>query len=333
MKNNTNFLLGSVGRRATLLQYIKNEWNGFGKLGGVDIYADAPGLGFVDMARTIPPVKSDSYIDCILDLCSEWNIGCVTSLLDVETVAMSGIYETLLERNVLPLLPSHESACICLDKLRFHNWLELHGLPSIPTYTPESAFSKLENKELLFPVFIKPRTGAGSVDSRRVDDVEGLVYFTSHSKSEMVVQPFIEGEDCNADAYTDCCSGELVSVFMKRKRETRIGGASKTISYFDPSLIELIEKLNEVFSFNGPVDMDFFRLPDGNYLVTEINPRFGGSYLHAHACGLNFPALIRNNLKGHINPRDIGDYPVDVVMSMYDSIMVKGLSELPGGCR
>lgn len=163
MKNNTNFLLGSVGRRATLLQYIKNEWNGFGKLGGVDIYADAPGLGFVDMARTIPPVKSDSYIDCILNLCSEWNIGCVTSLLDVETVAMSGIYETLLERNILPLLPSHESACICLDKLRFHNWLELHGLPSIPTYTPEKAFSKLENKELLFPVFIKPRTGAGSV--------------------------------------------------------------------------------------------------------------------------------------------------------------------------
>lgn len=329
MSDNYNFLLGSVGRRATLLQYIKKEWEDFGLIGGIDIYNDAPGLQFVDMARIVPPVKDVSYTECVLSLCKEWNIKCITSLLDVETVAMSSFYDKLYDNGILPLLPDHESACICFDKLKFYNYLKTNDIPTIPTYTVNRALSMIENKELSFPVFIKPRTGAGSVEARKVTDMEGLIYFAGHTDSELIVQPYIEGDNCNANIYVDSYSDKIVSVFMKKIKEMRIGGPSKTISFFSPSLLPLFDRLNDIFSFHGTIDVDFFIMKDGSYLITEINPRFGGSYLHAHESGINFPRLIKNNLLGKINERRIGDYPVDTVMSMYDSVTVNPLSQLP----
>ena len=79
--------------------------------------------------------------------------------------------------------------------------------------------------------------------------------------------------------------------------------------------------------FNGPVDMDFF-YKDGKYYLSEINPRFGGAYLHAYGSGVDFIKLIENNLKGMENPTIFGEYEENVVMMMYDSVVIKKGTEL-----
>ena len=50
---------------------------------------------------------------------------------------------------------------------------------------------------------------------------------------DYIIQELMTGGDCNADVYVDCISHKPVSVFSKSKIETRIGGASKTISFKD----------------------------------------------------------------------------------------------------
>ena len=65
----------------------------------------------------------------------------------------------------------------------------------------------------------------------------------------------------------------------------------------------------------------------GRYL-SEINPRFGGAYLHAYGAGVDFVKLIRENVEGRENPENIGNYEEDVVMMMYDSVVIKKKSEL-----
>lgn len=43
--------------------------------------------------------------------------------------------------------------------------------------------------------------------------------------------------------------------------------------------------------------MDFF-IKNGEYFLSEINPRFGGAYLHAYGAGVDFVKLILNNMHG-----------------------------------
>lgn len=85
-----------------------------------------------------------------------------------------------------------------------------------------------------------------------------------------------------------------------------------------------------MLELNGPCDMDFF-VKDGKYYLSEINPRFGGAYLHAHAAGVDFIKLILRNMDGKANESIIGQYDDDVIMMMYDDVVIKRKSELLSG--
>lgn len=47
-------------------------------------------------------------------------------------------------------------------------------------------------------------------------------------------------------------------LFFKKKIETRIGGASKTISFKDQRLFDFVQSFMHLFDFAGAIDMDFF---------------------------------------------------------------------------
>ena len=92
-------------------------------------------------------------------------------------------------------------------------------------------------------------------------------------------------------------------------------------------MFSFIEEIVKVFNFNGPIDADFF-YKNGQYYLSEINPRFGGAYLHAYGAGVDFIKLIDNNLNGIQNKSIIGQYDEGVVMMMYDSVVIKKNCEL-----
>ena len=183
-----------------------------------------------------------------------------------------------------------------------------------------------EQGEISFPVFVKPRTGSGSVGARKIDTPELLRQVTEQDES-LIIQELMTGKDLDADVYVDTVSHKPVAIFSKRKLSTTIGGANKTISFKDEKLFDFVKKVIGVMQFNGPLDMDFF-YQNGQYYLSEINPRFGGAYLHAYGAGVDFVRLIRENVEGHENPVNIGKYEEDVVMMMYDSVVIKKKSEL-----
>ena len=181
--------------------------------------------------------------------------------------------------------------------------------------------------EIKLPVFVKPRTGSGSVGARRVDTYEMLEEVTA-SDTSLIIQELMTGTDMDADVYVDTVSHEPVAIFSKKKISTTIGGANKTISFKDEKLFAFVEEALKVFAFNGPLDMDLF-YQDGQYYLSEINPRFGGAYLHAYGAGVDFPAFIYHNVKEKAaNDNCIGKYDEDVVMMMYDSVVIKRLENI-----
>ena len=49
------------------------------------------------------------------------------------------------------------------------------------------------------------------------------------------------------------------------------------------------------------IDIDIFEI-NGTFYISEVNPRFGGGYPHAYACGVNMPKQVMANLSGRENP-------------------------------
>ena len=79
--------------------------------------------------------------------------------------------------------------------------------------------------------------------------------------------------------------------------------------------------------------MDLF-FQNGQYYLSEINPRFGGAYLHAYGAGVDFPAMIYNNVANkQENESVIGNYEENVVMMMYDSVVIKKLEDIEAGMK
>lgn len=315
-----NILFCSAGRRAELLKDFRKSMDTEDKIVAADMSGLAPALYMADTRYLVPRIDDPTYLDAILDICRKEKINAVTTLIDPEIELLSKNRAQFEELGVEVLAPYTETAELCFDKFKMYQYLSAHGIPTPDTWGDySSAMTAVDEGILAFPVFVKPRTGSGSVGARKVHDADTLKLLCEADPT-LIIQRLMTG-DLDADVYIDTISHRAVSAFSKRKLETKIGGASKTISFKDEKLFAFIQQITELLKFNGPVDMDFF-YQDETYYLSEVNPRFGGAYLHAYGAGVDFVKLIKNNLNGIENVPVFGDYDEDVVMMMYDSVVI-----------
>lgn len=323
-----NILFCSVGRRCKLLMDFRESMNGTGKIVATDLSPVAPALSFADEKYLVPRIDAPDYFDKVLEICEKSEAKAITTLIDPEIELLAMHRDILLNRGVLPLCPAAWTAHLCFDKYEMFKYLHSKGVRTVLTYNSlEGLKDGLLRGEVSFPVFMKPISGSGSVGIGKVNNWEEAEAKFNDGKFTYIIQELMTGGDCDADVYVDCISHKPVAIFSKKKIESRIGGASKTISFKDQKLFDFIEEVCSVLELNGPCDMDFF-IKDGEYYLSEINPRFGGAYLHAYGAGVDFIQLILNNIHGVENQSIIGQYDEDVIMMMYDDVVITRKSDL-----
>lgn len=321
-----NILFCSAGRRVELLKDFRKSMDDGDRIVAADLSELAPALYVADAHYLVPRIDDPGYLDTILSICRKEKIDAVTTLIDPEIALLAQNRERFEQIGVEVLAPYAETAGLCFDKFKMSQFLAAHGIPTPDTWGDyASAMTAVAAGELAFPVFVKPRTGSGSVGARKVHDADTLKALCQADPS-LIIQRLMTG-DLDADVYIDTISHRAVSAFSKRKLETKLGGASKTVSFKDEALFAFIQQITQLLKFNGPVDMDFF-FQDGVYYLSEINPRFGGAYLHAYGAGVDFVKLIKNNLNGVQNTPVFGDYEENVVMMMYDSVVITKLDKV-----
>lgn len=323
-----NILFCSVGRRCELLKDFRKTLGDKVRLIVTDNSPYAPALEFADVSYQVPLIRDPAYIPMILEICKKEQIDAVTTLIDPEIAILAEHREEFEALGITVLAPYKETAALCFDKYEMAKYLNEKGIATVKTFGTFADFkAAYEAGKISLPVFVKPRTGSGSVGARRVDTYEMLEEVTT-ADSSLIIQELMTGTDMDADIYVDTISHEPVAIFSKKKISTTIGGANKTISFKDDQLFEFVKNALKVFQFNGPLDMDLF-YQDGQYYLSEINPRFGGAYLHAYGAGVDFPSFIYHNVKEKAsNEACIGNYEEDVVMMMYDSVVIKKLSDI-----
>ena len=323
-----NILFCSAGRRCKLLKDFKESMHGNGKIVATDLSPVAPALFFADEQYLVPRIDDPSYFDRLFEICEKSKIKAITTLIDPEIELLAKHRDEFEKKGILPLCPAAWTAHLCFDKYEMFKYLKGKGVRTVLTYNSlEDLKRGIDKGEVGFPVFMKPISGSGSVGIGKVNNWEEAEEKFNDGRFTYIIQELMTGGDCDADVYVDCISHKPVAVFSKKKIESRIGGASKTISFKDPRLFSFVEEVCSVLELNGPCDMDFF-IKDGEYYLSEINPRFGGAYLHAYGAGVDFIQLILNNIHSIENHPIIGQYDEDIIMMMYDDVVITRKNDL-----
>lgn len=316
-----NILILSAGTRTKVVEYFVREMRGEGKVIGADMSRLAPAIYAADKYYLVPPVAQDDYIDVVLDICRRENIGGVFSLIDPELSLLAKNADRFEAAGVTVCGSDYDLCEMSLNKMKMYEFLRSHGIKCAESYVDKQAFYRdSEQKKTDFPVIIKPVCGSASSFVRKISSRQALEYEFS-ARDDLMIQRFLSGEEIGADVYIDGISGETVSIFTKKKLLMRAGETDKAVSFIDEKLNELIKKFVAAAGYRYMIDIDIF-LVDGEYYISEVNPRFGGGYPHAHECGCNHVAYLINNLCGRRNTPRIGEYAEGVYMMKYNEIKI-----------
>lgn len=313
-----NILILSAGTRNKVVQYFKKALTGKGKVIATDMSNIAPAVYEADKFYQVPRMTEEGYIDVVFDICKKENITAVLSLIDPELSLLAANRDKFAQLGVTVIGSSYELCEMSLDKFRMYNWLKDHGYHCARSYMD---FEEFAASGVSYPVFVKPACGSASIAISKAND-EKTARFLFEQRDGMMIQEFLNGQEIGADVYIDLISGEVVSIFTKKKILMRAGETDKAVSFKDEKLFGLIEKFVKEAGYRGQIDIDIFDI-NGEYYISEVNPRFGGGYPHAYECGCDHMELIVNNLMGVANERNIGAYEEGINMMKYNEIMIR----------
>lgn len=320
----TNILILSAGTRNKVVQYFKKALNGDGQVIATDCSNLAPAIYDADKYYIVPRMTDEGYLDVILDICKNEQISGVLSLIDPELSLLSKNVEKFAEVGTKVIGSSYELCERSLDKYEMYKWLADNGYKCAKSYmNKEEFFTDLDDGTAKFPVFVKPARGSASISISKVTDRETVDLLFAHEDG-LMIQEFLDGQEIGADVYIDMISGEVVSIFTKKKLKMRAGETDKAVSFKDEKLFELIKEFVDRAGYRGQIDIDIFDI-NGEYYILEVNPRFGGGYPHAYESGSDHMSLIVNNLNGKVNECVIGMYKENTYMMKFNELKVGSL--------
>lgn len=317
-----NILILSAGTRNKIVQYFVKTLNGTGNVVATDMSGLSPAIYEADKHYIVPKMTAPEYLDIILNICKKEEITGVLSLIDPELSLLAANKEKFEAVGATVIGSSYELCEMSLEKYQMYNWLAEHGYRCAKSYMDmEAFFVDAEAGLITYPVFVKPARGSASISISKVYDRETVELLFAHEDG-LMIQEFLDGQEIGADTYIDLVSHEVVSIFTKKKLKMRAGETDKAVSFKDGQLFALIEQFVKDAGYRGQIDIDIFDV-NGEYYISEVNPRFGGGYPHAYESGADHMRLIVNNLEGKANDSVIGQYKDGIFMMKFNEVMMK----------
>jgi carbamoyl-phosphate synthase large subunit len=303
-----NVMLTCAGRRSHCVEFFKQAVGHQSRVFACDSSAGAPALQIADKAFIVPHIDHEDYIDALLTISDDHQIGLLVPALEPELLLLAVHRARFLAIGTVPLVSPPEIVATCYDKLATSSFLLNCGL-GIP-YTFDSfdaARAALSRGEITFPLVVKPRWGVSSIGIQFPEDEEELDLCYKLSKKQIersclakisatdsqrsiLIQERLIGEEYGMDVINDL-DGTYVSTFIRRKIRMRAGQTDQAVTVRDDRLEMIGQLIGENLGHVGILDCDVFVTEHGCYVI-DINPRFGGGYPFCHIAGANLPAAL-----------------------------------------
>ena len=319
-----NILITSAGTRGYLIKYFKKALKGKGKIFAADCSKYAPALYNADNYFIVPAVSNKNYISELYKICLKNGVKGVISLNDVEIPLLAQYKSKFREKGVKLIVSDPETIDICYDKYKTFKFLEENRFPFPKTFISLSeVLMEIKSKAIKFPLLIKPRKGSAGVGIKEVFNINGLQN-EFNEKKNLIIQEFIQGDQYGIDVFSNS-NLVPVSIFAKKVIRIRAGIADKEVTVYDAKMINYIRNLIGKLGLYGPGDIDLIKRRN-EYIVLEINTRFGGGYPLAHVVGANFPKKVIRLVNESLLEADFRRYPDNIVMMKQDEIIIKNFN-------
>lgn len=334
---NLNILFTCAGRRNYLINYFKDALGHEGKVYAADMTLSAPAMVDADVAILVPSIYSADYIENLKTIIKSHDIKVLISLNDLELPILSK-HKAELEACGVKVIVSNENVIdVTFDKLKTYHFLKDNGFETPSTYTTLAAAKEaLHNKEINFPLVVKPRWGSASIGINFPESLEELELAFKLQKIKLkksilnavssqdidhaiLIQEKIDGKEYGMDIVNDFDTNYF-GTFAREKYSMRGGETDKAISIIDERLEELGIQISNQLKHVGSLDCDIFVTNDKIY-VLELNPRFGGGYPFSHEAGINTAAVYVEWLKGNKNVSHLNNFVSGKLFSKCDRII------------
>ncbi len=277
-----------------------------------DMNSLSPGLYFSDKHYLVPLTNDPAYISIIESIAVAEKIGLIIPTIDDELPIFGASSAAFRAKGIRVAVSSEKTGVICNDKKLSASFFAAAGLPFARTWLP----SELEFDRLSYPLFLKPRSGRGSVGAYRIATERELGFFLDYVP-DSVVQDYLPGREFTIDVLADF-EGRIICVVPRERLVIRSGVSDRGKTWSNPKLIELGVQAATALDIRGPANIQV-KWQDEQATIFEVNPRFSGGIPLTIAAGADFPSLLIEMCLGHsVHPR-IGRFTDGLTMSCYEA--------------
>ena len=316
IKDNTNILLTSVGRRGYLVKYFKDVIGSNGKVFVSNSSDISPAFNYADAGIITPLIYDDNYIDFLLDFCILNEIDAIISLFDIDLPILAKNRKKFEEKGIRIIISDSKVLDICNDKYKTYLFLQENGFNTKKTYINlNDAINDINNNIIHFPLILKPRWGMGSISILEADNEMELKtlyhkvinninnsYLKYESQQDInesvLIQEKIIGKEYGLDIINDL-DKNYQNTIVKKKIAMRSGETDCAVVINDKKLQDIGQKISKKIKHIANMDVDI--MMEGNDIyILELNARFGGGYPFSHVSGVNLPYAIVHWIKGDV---------------------------------
>ena len=245
--------------------------------------------------RIVSPGKSPRFVDELIAMCAADDIDVLFSTVDVELPGLAARRDELAAVGTALAAPSHETLVTCLDKFRLAQ--AVAGAARIP----ETRLLDRDGvgAEWVFPVIVKPRSGAGSRGVRLIADRAALEALGEDRS--IIIQENLPGEEFSVDVLAALDGSVIAAVPRSRERvDSGVSIAGRTVRRAE--LSETAAAVARAVGLTGVANVQLRYSSDGVPALLEVNPRFPGAMPLTIAAGVDMPSLLLDLVLGRPVP-------------------------------
>lgn len=311
-----NILLTAIGKRIQLIKHLKRNW----EIIGTDAEELIAGKNFVDSFYNISKYSEKGYIQKLLHICEKEKVDFLIPLYEKEFVTLCNSREDFFKIGTQLILSSKKIIEICNDKWKSYKFFKDNNIDTPLSYSKEELEHILkENKNINFPLIIKPLDGMGSDGVFKINNLKELLFFKDYVENP-IIQEFVEGKEYTIDVLCDL-NGNVISIVPRLRIEVRSGEVVKSRTEKHDKIIKatfsLCEKLREYGNIRGPLTIQCIITKHEEVKFIEINPRFGGGVPLTFKAGVDYGEYFIKMRKGEKIEPIIGEFK-EITMIRYD---------------
>ena len=286
---NKNILITSAGRRVSLVKFFQKELRLIypqAKVFTTDVNPEyAAACAVSDGFFHVPIVTSPHYIEELLALAKEQNVGLIIPTIDTELRVLSENISFFAQQGITILVSDFELVNTFHFKRLSHDFFEKQGIDTAKEF---------DKNNYTLPVYIKPIDGSRSIDNFIVHHHDDFTekHFSNDRLMFLEYLDHSKHTELTIDMYYSK-DGHLKCAVPRERIEVRDGEVNKGITK-NPDFISTIwKKMEYIDGLRGCITLQVFVQNDNQAIYAiEINPRFGGGFPLSYLAGANYPKWI-----------------------------------------